>query len=96
VYLATRCLLRQATLMPLPPSQSEGLAPAAVPLLEQARRELQAQAASDHAAARLIGWVDARLRPTEHAAELARALQGGPIDEPRRVAMLSDYPVLTD
>jgi hypothetical protein len=74
-YLAARALLRQATLMPLPPQASGPLAPDALPLLQQTRGELVALAPTYPPAATLVGWVDARVRPAQRSAELA---QGGP------------------
>ncbi len=94
-YLATRSLIRQATLMPAAAGQN-GLAAEARPLLETARRELLAQAPRDPAAAALVGWVDARLRPAERLAEAGRALQTGALAGAERVALLSDYLALMD
>ena len=94
-YLATRCLIRQATLIGQSNS-NPALAADAKRLLAEARRELVALAPRDPAAGRLLGWVDARLRPGERASELARSLQTGSLIGTERVAALSDYLRLMD
>jgi hypothetical protein len=98
-YLAARCLLRRATLTNarLRDDPTRAMPAEVRSDLEQARRELAQQAhANDRDAARLIGWVDARLNPAERANELAEQLQRGPIAGADRIGMLQDYLVLMD
>lgn len=94
-YLAARCLLRQATTLPTADDRSK-VQPEVKPLLTRARAELLALSPSDPAASRLVGWVDARLRPAEREAELAATLQSGSLSTTERVMSLSDYLRLMD
>lgn len=93
-YLAARCLLRQATLALGPDHQPER-SERTRQWLRTARDELSAQAPKFAPAAALLGWVDARLRPAEKAAELAGPLTQAPMDA-AQVRALSDYLVLLD
>ncbi len=94
-YLAARCLIRQATLSGTHDTDAAA-AGAASRMLVQARAELARLSATDPTAARLLGWVDVQVRPAERAAELARALESGPLSSPERVSMLNDYLRLMD
>ncbi|MBL8491224.1 MAG: hypothetical protein JNM82_10640, partial [Rhodocyclaceae bacterium] len=95
-YLAARCLLRKASLEA--PAPVPGAAPQAsfdkAPL-EKARGELVALGAAYPPARRLVGWVDARLRPAERRDELGKLLARGRLDaeSPQRLA---DYLFLLD
>jgi hypothetical protein len=96
-YLATRCLIRQATLMDKDkPNPADGLSPEARAMLQKALAELKAQSGKNPAATRLAGWVDALLRPAQRAGELAQALQTGTLGSADRVTQLADYLFLLD
>jgi hypothetical protein len=99
-YLATRCLLRKATLEhDDASSRSTETAQEQEKKwrdqLEMARNELAAQASTFPPAQRLLGWVDARIRPQERLDELALTLQSGPLpsNAPR---LLGDYLLIWD
>ncbi|MEK8046643.1 hypothetical protein [Ideonella margarita] len=95
-YLASRCLIRAATLMPVADGSTDKIAPAGRNLLLTARKELQAQVVSYPPAARLVGWIEARLNPTERVLELGRQLATGPLDTAARRQGLTDYLWLLD
>ncbi|WP_374348889.1 hypothetical protein [Chitinimonas sp.] len=71
-YLAARCLIRKATLEPV--AKPEDADKTFKALMQQAHDELLPLAASQPAAKRLLGWVDARGRPRERMEELAQML----------------------
>lgn len=95
-YLASRCLIRAATLLPVADGSPEKLTPAGRKLLLTARKELQAQVVSYPPAARLVGWIEARLNPAERVQELGRQLATGPLDTAARRQGLTDYLWLLD
>ncbi len=86
-YLATRCLIRQATLILQPPKREA--------MLETARAELVAQGKSYAPAQQLLGWVDARLRPQLRLQEVGQQLASGKLKE-SSVQLLIDYLALMD
>jgi len=95
-YLASRCLIRTATLMPVADGSPDKITPAGRKLLLTARKELQAQVVSYPPAARLVGWIEARLNPTERVLELGRQLATSPLDTAARRQGLTDYLWLLD
>lgn len=94
-YLAARCLLRKASVLPaasLRPGDPHS--PDKV-LLRTARDEL-AQAGRDYPPARrLLGWVDARVEPVARRQELSRTLSADRISA-ESPALLTDYLFLLD
>lgn len=95
-YLATRCLMRKASLMTVPDGAPAGSHPEAYKaLLTQARAELQALSSSYAPAKALIGWVDVHLRPDERRQELSARLAAEKITADN-VQDVSDYLVLMD
>lgn len=88
-YLATRCLIRKATLdagptgAPADPQQRQAM-------LQAARNELLAQGATFAPAQKLLGWVDARLRPQARLRELAPILASGKFDG-KAINTLDEY-----
>lgn len=86
-YLATRCLVRMATLSLQPPKREA--------MLETARAEFLAQSKSYAPAQQMLGWVDARLRPQQRLQEVAQQLASGKF-KASSVQLLSDYILLLD
>lgn len=74
-YLAARCLIRKATLLPVPDNESPRSHPEGFTrLMTEARAELLSEASSFAPAKALIGWVDMFLRPDERRQELSARL----------------------
>ena len=109
-YLATRCLIRKATLdfpdtrdpQQLPQNigsqqalNNQARQNARDQLLQTAHNELLAQSKTYPPALALLGWVDIRLRPRERMQELGQQLASGKITTPA-VTLLADYLVLMD
>ncbi|GAA0743472.1 hypothetical protein LRH25_06325 [Ideonella azotifigens] len=94
-YLAARALVRQATLATGADKQPDRSETGWRQPLATARQELLALAPTQPAAAALVGWVDARLRPRERAQELSQQLSGAPVNR-QTAAALGDYLRLLD
>lgn len=93
-YLAARCLLRKASVMPSGPANKEAEV-AANALFEAARKEMVAIGVDFAPAKRLITWIDFRLRPEGRRRELSSVLSTAKIaaDTPQ---MVTDYLYLLD
>ncbi|HSI48282.1 MAG TPA: hypothetical protein VLA61_08440 [Ideonella sp.] len=94
-YLAARALVRQATLAIGPERQPDRSETGWRQPLSTARQELLALAPTQPAAAALVGWVEARLRPRERAQELGQQLASAPMNR-QTIAALGDYLRLLD
>lgn len=95
-YLAARCLLREASLLPgadTPAAAADN--PARTALFGQARSELLVASAQFPPARSLLGWVDAKLRPQKRLDELALLLASAPITA-ERVQDVADFLTLMD
>lgn len=93
-YLAARCLLRQASTMPVAiPDKGKGKT--ANELLKLARGEIVAIGSEYPPAQRLVNWIDFRLRPEERCRELSAILSSARITN-ETPQMLTDYLFLLD
>jgi hypothetical protein len=95
-YLASRSLLRKASMSMQDQEGPWVMSDDARRLMAQARGELKSQASTHPAAAALLTWEDARLRPDERLHELARAVPAVTFDTDAQVVMLNDYLRLLD